>query len=355
MFATLSTTRRDFLTGSATAAAALAFPRAMVAAQGRAASDSTAPRQALVAITLDLEMSRNFPRWGDTHWDYEKGNLNEPTKAYTVEACRRVKAAGGVLHTFLVAQALEQENIDWLREIIAAGHPIGSHTYDHINVYAKTLDEVQWRFRRAPWLVAGKSPRQAIADNIHLANLAFERHLGIKPAGFRTPGGFDTGLRDRVDLQQLVLDAGFSWVSSLYPLHEYGTPGKPPTESVTQSILAAQPKAQPLRYPSGLVEVPMNPISDLGAFRVGRWPLESLLTVLRDALEWTIERGAVFDFLGHPSCLYVVDPEFRVIDLICRLVREAGPRAKLVGLDSIAERVAAPTSKPTDVSPASLR
>jgi hypothetical protein len=54
--------------------------------------------KSLVAVTLDLEMSRNFPKWEDTHWDYEKGNLNDETKKYTVEACRRVKAAGGVLH-----------------------------------------------------------------------------------------------------------------------------------------------------------------------------------------------------------------------------------------------------------------
>ena len=42
-------------------------------------------------ITLDLEMARNFPNWGDTHWDYEKGNLNQAAKDYTVAACSRVK------------------------------------------------------------------------------------------------------------------------------------------------------------------------------------------------------------------------------------------------------------------------
>ena len=50
---------------------------------------------ALISITLDLEMSRNFPGRDDMHWDYEKGNLNDPTKAYAEEACRRVKADGG--------------------------------------------------------------------------------------------------------------------------------------------------------------------------------------------------------------------------------------------------------------------
>ena len=57
------------------------------------------------------------------------------------------------------------------------------------------------------------------------------------------------------------------------------------------------------------------------------------------ALEWAIDSEAVFDFLGHPSCLYVTDPEFRTIDLVCDLVRKAGSHASLVSLDAIAARV----------------
>jgi hypothetical protein len=44
------------------------------------------------------------------------------------------------------------------------------------------------------------------------------------------------------------------------------------------------------------------------------------------------------DFLGHPSCLYVTDPDYRAIGLICDLVRRAGDRAAIVGLDRLAER-----------------
>src|SRR6516164_8428867 len=68
-------------------------------------------KKALIAISLDLEMARNFPKWEDTHWDYEKGNLNEETKRYAVEAARRVKARGGVIHFFAVGQVFEQENV----------------------------------------------------------------------------------------------------------------------------------------------------------------------------------------------------------------------------------------------------
>ena len=91
-------------------------------------------------------------------------------------------------------------------------------------------------------------------------------------------------------------------------------------------------------YPDGLVEIPMSPISDIGAFRNGRWKLPWFLDTVRLGVEWAIENRAVYDFLGHPSCLYVTDPEFQTIDLICDLVRKASGRAKIVGLDALADR-----------------
>src|SRR6266704_3417258 len=93
----MNVSRRHFFAGSAAAGlGVLASFDARAEDKLPAASDRPEPAddQALVAITLDLEMSRNFPKWGDTHWDYEKGNLNAETKAYAVEAARRVKAHG---------------------------------------------------------------------------------------------------------------------------------------------------------------------------------------------------------------------------------------------------------------------
>ncbi|MCY2965217.1 MAG: chitin deacetylase, partial [Planctomycetota bacterium] len=88
----------------------------------------------------------------------------------------------------------------------------------------------------------------------------------------------------------------------------------------------------------GLIELPMSPISDIGAFRGGRWPLEDFLEAIRQGVQWAIENRAVFDFLAHPSCLVAADPQFRSIELICDLVKQAGDRAELVDLDRIAEQ-----------------
>lgn len=312
---------------------------------GRRAQAADA-QHARIAITLDLEMSRNFPAWEDTHWDYEKGNLNDATKRYAVEAGRRVKAGGGRIHYFCVGRVLEQDDVSWLVQLAADGHPIGNHTYDHVNVLATRPSDIQARFRRAPWLIAGQSPAEVIRENIRLTTLALKERAGIDNRGFRTPGGFADGLGGREDLQRMLLDAGFTWVSSKYPRHPVGKPQQEPSAAIYESIVQAQAAAQPLVYPTGLIEIPMSPISDIGAFRTGRWRLDWFLEAIRRCVADAIERRAVFDFLAHPSCLGVVDPQFRTIDLICELVRQSAGRATLVTLDTIAGEVAPSAAAP---------
>jgi len=333
-----STTRRHFLT-TVTAASATMAARNFL----RAAQPATAFDKAQIAITLDLEMARNFPRWEDTSWDYEKGNLNQAAKDYAVNACRRVKQRGGVIHTFCVGQVLEQPNVDWLKSIAAEGHPIGNHTYDHVYLLAKTPDEIQYRFTRAPWLIRDRPVAEVIRENIRLTNVALKERLGVTANGFRTPGGFATGLHGREDLQKMLLDLGFDWISCKYPAYAgvddlVAAHKAEPSEAAFANIVAAQSDAQPYLYSTGLLDIPMSPISDIGAFRNGRWQLDHLLKAIRRAMEWVIERRAVFDFLCHPSVIGVMDPNFKAIDLICDLVERSGGAAEIVSLDVIAKQ-----------------
>lgn len=302
----------------------------------RSTAESGKTPKARIAITLDLEMSRNFPRWEDTHWDFEKGNLDEAAKRYSVEAARRVKERGGRIHFFCVGRVLEQPDVSWLQTIAKEGHPVGNHTYDHVNILARRNADLQFRFQRAPWLIEGRSPAEVIQENIRLTTLGLKQRTGIENRGFRTPGGFHTGLNGREDLQTMLLDQGFRWVSSMYPAHANTPPKAEPTEAVYDSIVKAQAKSQPFIYPTGLIEIPMSPISDIGAFRTGQWKLEWFLEAVRRSVNWSIEHQAVFDFLAHPSCLGVVDPRFQAIDLICDLVEAAGDAAELADLDQIA-------------------
>ena len=79
----------------------------------------------------------------------------------------------------------------------------------------------------------------------------------------------------------------------------------------------------------------MSPVSDINAFRNGRWPLPKFLDAIRYALDWTIENRAVFDLLVHPSCIGVVDPQFETMKLICSRVEAARDQAELVTLDQV--------------------
>jgi peptidoglycan/xylan/chitin deacetylase (PgdA/CDA1 family) len=288
-------------------------------------------RKARIAITMDLEMSRNFPTWETTHWDYEKGNLDEDSKGYSLSAARMVQARGGRIHFFAVGRVFEQEDVGWLEEIVRAGHAVGNHTYDHVNALATRPEDVQFRFRRAPWLLRGAPPAEAIEENIRLCTEAMRTRLNIEPNGFRTPGGFPEGLGGRADVQNMLLKQGFRWVSSKYPRH--------PVDRTDPAgyLPAALQASQPYRYPeTGLTEIPMSPVSDISAFRNGRWPLERFLDVIRFAVDWTIENGTVFDLLIHPSCIGVVDRQMRTLDLISSLVESARDRAEIVTLDAVA-------------------
>ena len=66
-----------------------------------------------------------------------------------------------------ILRVLEQADVGWLRGIVEAGHPVGNHTYDHVNVTAT---------RRRPsscWMLARPSARETVAT----------RASGTRPEG----------------------------------------------------------------------------------------------------------------------------------------------------------------------------
>jgi len=201
-------------------------------------------------------------------------------------------------------------------------------------VLATRAEDIQFRFKRAPWLLRGAAPPEAISENVRQCTEAMRTRLKISPNGFRTPGGFTDGLAGRVDVQRMLLGHGFTWVSSKYPRHPVDV--AEPARYMPAALMAAQP----YRYrESGLVEVPMSPVSDINAFRNGKWPLERFLDAVRYGVDWAIENGAVFDLLAHPSCIGVVDRQMKTFELICSLVERAKGRAEIVTLDAVAAGV----------------
>jgi len=309
-------------------------------ARRTAAFDSKRRDKAQIAITFDLEMSRHYPKRGQTEWDFQKGNLDDATKQYALEAGEIAAKRGVPIHFFAVGRVLEQANVEWLKTLARQGHAIGNHTYDHINILAATAEETQFRFQRAPWLVEGKSVHDVIRENIKMTQVALRKRVGIKQNGFRTPGGFYKALDEREDLQELMLDLGFDWISCKYPSHKSKRTDTGVADEVYSDIVRAQQYAQPYRYPSGLIEIPMSPISDVTAFRGHYWKLPEFLKAIKLSIDWHIKHKSVFDFLCHPSCLVVEDPKHEALNLMCDLVQGSSNRAEIVNLNEIAANVA---------------
>ncbi len=180
---------------------------------------------------------------------------------------------------------------------------------------------------------------QIVRENIEQCTIALKERAGLVPDGFRTPGGFSNGLNDRPDLQRLLLDLGFKWVSSKYPFMSEGKPHEEPTPALYAKITEAWTQTRPYAYPSGLIEVPMSPISDVHAFRSLFWRRDWFLKAIELAVDRAIAERATFDLLTHPSCLVVEDPHFETFKLICDLVDRAKGRAEIVGLDALATTV----------------
>ena len=332
-----SVSRRRFLVGSTAAAVRVAALAPLACAEIDADPDpATDDNKALIAITLALEMSRDYPQRGMTEWDYGKGNLNAETKQYSVDACRQMKARGGRIHCFAVGRCLEQENVDWLKEIVKEGHPVGNHTYDHVFIRATTLEAVQARFRRAPWLISGRKPTDVIVENIRLCELALKERLGIEPTGFLAPGNFHTGISDRPDVQEMLLSLGYTWAATRYPLLKLRSGNV--SDADMNAIVAAQQEMQPFVYPSGLVEVSGYPPTDVHAFRTSRWKLDDFLRVIEKNVRWAIRERAMYKLALHPSIMYVEDPQFKAINLVCDLVNAADGRAAIVDLAAFARR-----------------
>ena len=82
----MSQSRRQFLSQAIAGGAVLA-----AASASGFAGEPKKPK-AQIAITLDLEMSAQYPRRDITEWNYEKGNLDEATKDYAVRAAKLASA-----------------------------------------------------------------------------------------------------------------------------------------------------------------------------------------------------------------------------------------------------------------------
>ena len=100
----------------------------------------------------------------------------------------------GVSATFFVAGVTGERHPRALAEVVARGHEVGCHGYEHRRAYRQTPEE----FRR---------------DVVRCVD-AIERICGVKPEGYRAPWFSIT--RDSLWAHDILRDLGFRYDSSLY-------------------------------------------------------------------------------------------------------------------------------------------
>lgn len=102
------------------------------------------------------------------------------------------------LTLFVVGADLERAaNRDVLRAFVADGHELGNHSHDHH--YDLT--------RRSP---------EVMREQIERANHAIERHVGVRPVGFRAPGYVVSDA-----LYEALEACGMRYSSSVFPCPPY--------------------------------------------------------------------------------------------------------------------------------------
>jgi peptidoglycan/xylan/chitin deacetylase (PgdA/CDA1 family) len=271
--------------------------------------------QFCLSLTYDVEMCTNFPYWTSV-WDHRKGAIDEDSKLYILKLNEVAKKYGAKLHFFLVGSALEDPHIDYLKQLVDAGHAIGNHTYTHVFVKAKTVQQLQVVYRNAPWRAAGRTPLECIRNELRETNLGVREKLGVELRGFRTPGGFANGLHDVPEVQDLLKQEGFAYASSHYSFPVDPKVKHPPREQLECAMRQSLDTLQPYRYPNGLLEIAPMGITDIWAFRyldLDRWEYINLLKV---GIDHAHANRQVLTLTFHPPCLAARDPHCDVLETV---------------------------------------
>ncbi|AWM40198.1 chitin deacetylase [Gemmata obscuriglobus] len=167
-------------------------------------------------------------------------------------------AEAQVLATFFVVGEIARSHPGLVRDIHAAGHEVGSHSWDHRRVH---------RFTPA-----------SFRDDLRASKDALEQVTGAPVFGFRAPT-FSV-MRETGWAVDALADCGFVYDSSIFPVRHdrYGVPDAPRGPFVAQGAAGEILELPPLTYRVGGVNLP---VAGGGYFRL--FPLAVMRAGLRQA------------------------------------------------------------------------
>ena len=237
-----------------------------------------------ISLTFDVEMCTNFPYWTCV-WDHVKGCLDHENKVYVGKLADIADEYEVPFHWFTLGRTYEDEDLGFLRRLVDAGHAISNHTYHHVNVLAEEFDQLQVTYRNDPSMAEEfATPLDVIRHEIRKTNDIIEERLGVRPIGFRTPGGFANGLARSPEAQDLLQEEGFVYASAdfRYPIQRER---RPTWEELCEALAWSLEHLQPYHYPNGLLEIPLMGITDIWAFRVLDLDREEWLRLLEFGID----------------------------------------------------------------------
>lgn len=191
----------------------------------------------------------------------------------------------GVKSTFFVLGKLAELRPNVVKQIVARGHEVASHGYQH---------ERDRAFDVMP-----------LEDQI--AELKFSKDLleqiaGTEVISFRAPA-----LRVNADTPVALREAGYKFDSSVAPQRmdafmSYGAEGKKQWLKAPRAIYETAPDNLARRGNSGIIEVPVSAYGIPYIGTVMRIAPHSLLPLTRQMLYWEAKRkNTPINFLFHPS------------------------------------------------------
>ncbi|MBI4500752.1 MAG: DUF3473 domain-containing protein [Gemmatimonadetes bacterium] len=185
--------------------------------------------------------------------------------------------------TFFVVGWVAQRHPNVVRTIVAAGHEIGSHTWDHVRVTHQTPEEFRASVRRSKYV---------------LEDLAGTPVIGFRAPSFSITPGHEWAL-------DILLEEGYRYDSSLFPIRRpgYGFPN-------------GRRDLHWLNRDGGrLVEVPPATVRWGGVnLPAGGGAYFRFLPyrLVRDALRASERRGVPATFYIHPWEMDAAQPRFAV-------------------------------------------